>query len=242
VAIQLRVEDNSMREDDSFVAALSATPDDDALRLVYADWLEERGDARAEYLRLSCALATLPRRPTKKRKACEARFAELRASLDPAWQLSVGRTIDIIRNQIAIIRDSLDVPAGRPMRRGGFEALRVVLRAFPTLDNTTRKLVAQELARCGDWHLGYVDRAARESVRTGDPEELRLGFRAVALANARGDYREVLLTLSSLICTARKLRASADTLLQEAIVIFPRTTQKRLQSFFNRAASMSEWG
>src|SRR5262245_61926313 len=138
-----------MGEDESFVAAISATPDDDALRLVYADWLEERGDVRGEYLRLLCALSTLPRHRTKKRKALEARFAELRARLDPGWQLSVGRTIDIIRNQIAIIRGQ-GFLAGRPMRPRGFKALQAVLRALPTLENPTRRMVVRELARCGD--------------------------------------------------------------------------------------------
>src|SRR5262245_6704763 len=83
-----------MGEDESFLAAISATPDDGALRLVYADWLEERGDARCEYLRLLCALATLPRRRTRKREALEARLAELRASIDPGWRISVELVFD----------------------------------------------------------------------------------------------------------------------------------------------------
>src|SRR5262249_2503800 len=36
-------------------------PDDDTPRLVYADWLEERGDPRGEFIRLQCALARMPR-------------------------------------------------------------------------------------------------------------------------------------------------------------------------------------
>src|SRR5271168_4564759 len=41
-----------MNEDRAFVLAILEKPDDDARKLVYADWLEERGDPRAEYLRL----------------------------------------------------------------------------------------------------------------------------------------------------------------------------------------------
>ena len=33
-------------------AAICADPEDDASRLVYADWLDEQGDPRADYLRL----------------------------------------------------------------------------------------------------------------------------------------------------------------------------------------------
>jgi uncharacterized protein (TIGR02996 family) len=41
-----------MNEERGFLKAVLERPDDDARKLVYADWLEERGDPRAEYLRL----------------------------------------------------------------------------------------------------------------------------------------------------------------------------------------------
>ncbi len=37
-----------MTTEDDFQAALDANPDDWQTRLVFADWLDERGDARAE--------------------------------------------------------------------------------------------------------------------------------------------------------------------------------------------------
>ena len=46
---------------DAFLQDILAHPDDDAPRLIYADWLEERGHAsaaaRAEFIRVQCALA-----------------------------------------------------------------------------------------------------------------------------------------------------------------------------------------
>jgi uncharacterized protein (TIGR02996 family) len=56
-----------MSDDEPFLRAILATPEDMATRLIYADWLEERGDARAEYLRLGpnsrrSRLATRPGR------------------------------------------------------------------------------------------------------------------------------------------------------------------------------------
>ncbi|MEK6235193.1 MAG: TIGR02996 domain-containing protein [Planctomycetales bacterium] len=39
-------------EHERFLADITAHPDDDAPKLVYADWLEERGDKRAEFIRL----------------------------------------------------------------------------------------------------------------------------------------------------------------------------------------------
>jgi uncharacterized protein (TIGR02996 family) len=41
----------------ALLAAIRAAPDDDAPRLVYADWLTERGDPRGEYIALACAFA-----------------------------------------------------------------------------------------------------------------------------------------------------------------------------------------
>jgi uncharacterized protein (TIGR02996 family) len=47
-----------MNQDDGFLRAILENPDDDAVRLIYADWLDERGDGdRAEFIRLQCELA-----------------------------------------------------------------------------------------------------------------------------------------------------------------------------------------
>ena len=49
-----------MRYDAGFLEAICENPDDDVPRLVYADWLEERGDPRGEFIRLQCILASMP--------------------------------------------------------------------------------------------------------------------------------------------------------------------------------------
>ena len=47
-----------MSDAPALLAAIRAAPDDDAPRLVYADWLDEHGDpARAEFIRVQCELA-----------------------------------------------------------------------------------------------------------------------------------------------------------------------------------------
>ena len=40
----------------SFLRAIADDPGDEARRLVFADWLEEHGDWRAEFIRLDCSL------------------------------------------------------------------------------------------------------------------------------------------------------------------------------------------
>lgn len=44
----------------SFLQSIIADPDDDLPRLVYADWLEDRGNPRGEFIRVHCELARLP--------------------------------------------------------------------------------------------------------------------------------------------------------------------------------------
>ena len=44
-----------MTHGDAFLQAVLAEPEDDAPRLIYADWLEERGDPRGAFIRLQCA-------------------------------------------------------------------------------------------------------------------------------------------------------------------------------------------
>jgi uncharacterized protein (TIGR02996 family) len=51
-----------MNQDDAFLASIIENPDDDTPRLIYADWLDEHGQAdRAEFIRVQCELARLPK-------------------------------------------------------------------------------------------------------------------------------------------------------------------------------------
>jgi uncharacterized protein (TIGR02996 family) len=73
-----------MDEENGFIQAILADPENEALRLIYADWLEERGDPRGDFLRLDCAL----RRMSKDEEdyaATEARWREMRAVFQPDW-------------------------------------------------------------------------------------------------------------------------------------------------------------
>jgi uncharacterized protein (TIGR02996 family) len=73
---------------DELLRAVLASPDDSALRGVYADWLEERGDVRGEFLRTAGLLALLPHKD-KRRDPLVARLQELRQVIDPAWRALV---------------------------------------------------------------------------------------------------------------------------------------------------------
>jgi uncharacterized protein (TIGR02996 family) len=49
-----------MTDEEAFLEAILAGPDNDVPRLIFADWLEEHGDPRAEFIRVQCQLARLP--------------------------------------------------------------------------------------------------------------------------------------------------------------------------------------
>src|SRR5262245_33612921 len=79
-----------MTDDRAFINAIIANPDDNDLRLVYADWLEERGDPRGEFLRLEAAAA----RSTEASDflAKHGRLQELRQLIDRGWLAQMGRS------------------------------------------------------------------------------------------------------------------------------------------------------
>jgi len=65
-------------DQDAFLDAIFAAPDDDAPRLVYADWLEEHGQPEyAELIRLRCQIARLAN--------SERRWRPLRRKLHWTW-------------------------------------------------------------------------------------------------------------------------------------------------------------
>ncbi len=68
----------------AFVRAIADDPDDDLPRLVFADWLDEHGEPeRAEFVRVQCALARVPRREAPAELV--AREHELLTAHGQAW-------------------------------------------------------------------------------------------------------------------------------------------------------------
>jgi uncharacterized protein (TIGR02996 family) len=73
-------------EEWAFLRAMLDVPEDRTTWLVYADWLDDRGDPRAEFLRLSVERDALTE-GNPARAGIEARLAQLRAELDPQWMM-----------------------------------------------------------------------------------------------------------------------------------------------------------
>jgi uncharacterized protein (TIGR02996 family) len=89
--------------DAAFLQAILDDPDDDSPRLVYADWLEEHGgaaqQARAEFIRLQCALADDCEPPWHRP------FSHREAALQTLADLT--READVRRQKLARRRDLL---------------------------------------------------------------------------------------------------------------------------------------
>src|SRR5262245_9849748 len=59
-----------MSDAPALLAAIRASPEDDAPRLVYADWLDEHGQPeRAEFIRIQCELARRASKALRRREA-----------------------------------------------------------------------------------------------------------------------------------------------------------------------------
>jgi type IV pilus assembly protein PilB len=73
-----------MTHDEAFLQAILEAPEDDTPRLIYADWLEEQGDPRGEFIRLQAQLARMseddPHRP-----GLEDRARLLLEEQSPRW-------------------------------------------------------------------------------------------------------------------------------------------------------------
>src|SRR5262245_11908293 len=81
-----------MGDESGFLQAILANPQDNGVRLVYADWLEEQGEptarTKAEFLRLTAQVMEGHR---GKRRARRRRLQQLAADLDVDWLAVVSR-------------------------------------------------------------------------------------------------------------------------------------------------------
>ncbi|MBL8800034.1 MAG: SMI1/KNR4 family protein [Planctomycetia bacterium] len=79
-----------MSDEAAFLAAIANAPDDDALRLVYADWLEEHGKPGSNFLRAEHELTVLPLGQAEWHAAF-ARYQSAGKTLSEAWCRAAGR-------------------------------------------------------------------------------------------------------------------------------------------------------
>ena len=100
-----------MTQADAFLQAILDAPDDDAPRLLFADWLDEYGDAdRAEFIRIQVALCG--RRPVSTPVRLWSRHNELLARHDKEWSAPARAAATSWVYQRGFI-DEVEADAGR---------------------------------------------------------------------------------------------------------------------------------
>jgi uncharacterized protein (TIGR02996 family) len=85
-----------MNDEAAFLAEIVTGPDGATALSVYADWLEERGDPRAEFLRLEM-LARQLAGAGREYEAANKRLTKLRRTLDTRWLATVAVPEEIAR-------------------------------------------------------------------------------------------------------------------------------------------------
>jgi uncharacterized protein (TIGR02996 family) len=117
-----------MADEAGFVVAMARAPEDVAVSLKYADWLQERGDSRAELLRLWCELLAVSYSEDTFRciQTLADSYREQVDRADQKWLKKVGRARVWVGRELAVklVRVYLRIRHGRKEDRQhiGFES------------------------------------------------------------------------------------------------------------------------
>lgn len=168
-----------MTDEDAFIRAIQAHPDDTATRLVYADWLEDRGQrARAEYLRKWAEKGVRPP------DCIDPAWADLVAGRVPLWDsptlLALGRLEGMLRaySQVNQHRSDISYWFAPTLRRPVGPLADQVRDHFPECCRPV------SLEKLPDWRVARRDILTRwmfDSLRT-----LRAGPDCLAFLDERG--------------------------------------------------------
>jgi uncharacterized protein (TIGR02996 family) len=200
-----------MAERAGFLEAILAGPEDDAPRLVYADWLEEHGQPeRAEFIRIECEQAVISPEPGSAPNRWDSpRFWELQDRLRKLYERHAD---DWFAPLFRAFRGEMDTHRGFPWHvalsaRQFIDCGEAIFQAAPTIENVIIVRLGQNmprLARCPalahvrqlqffetPFRAAQAEQLAR-SPHLGNLRELDIGFTdtgigprgARALANA----------------------------------------------------------
>src|SRR5207248_10529609 len=99
-------------EEQAFLSAIFANPDDQTAKLVYADWLDEQDDSRAEIVRLKVRVALLEEGWIEARD----RLTELEPTVSPKWLVLLDGPVWCVAGNIVHSRPF--GPGGAETRHG----------------------------------------------------------------------------------------------------------------------------
>jgi uncharacterized protein (TIGR02996 family) len=152
-----------MTEEEAFIQAIIEAPDDDTTRLIFADWLDDHGQAeRGDLIRVQCELARLPEDDPQVGPLLKRQRRLLRPANRKLWE--AGRPVfagkgDFIRG---FLMPSLKEPVSKFVARdpedfGPFPLWKVTLTGLANdprrLDRLAELVASPNLLRAGELHL-----------------------------------------------------------------------------------------
>ena len=162
-----------MTDRDALLAGIAARPADDLPRLVFADWLDDAGDAdRAEFIRVQCELAA-GGVPADRVRLLVRREAELLARNEGRWRV---RGLTGLQRFVRGFVDGIETTAESLLATDPAELAGVPVRQF-RLVNADRRV--EELARLPVWRT--VETLVLNNNTYGTGGRLRRFFDAAAM-------------------------------------------------------------
>lgn len=146
-----------MNQENTLLQAIYANPDDDAPRLIYADWLDEKGQADwADFIRVQCALEA-PARSVAERLSLQEREAILLRAHETAW-LGEVLAATLNREVLTAPRWEGDVPNfGHRFARGWLDRIDLPILNVAVTRELVRRPVAHLLRHLGVDFLAYEE-------------------------------------------------------------------------------------
>jgi uncharacterized protein (TIGR02996 family) len=140
-------------EEEDFIRAIDANPLDDSLRLVYANWLEERGDVRGEFLRLEHQLGQI-----------KARLEALRGQIDPAWLALMGLRFRLVLHRFSPANKIATIKVVREITGLGLKEAKDLVEAAPC--TILGDVSFEDGERFRAWFEGVADVTVEPGVET----------------------------------------------------------------------------
>jgi uncharacterized protein (TIGR02996 family) len=163
-----------MNQEEAFLEAIREEPDDDTVRLIFADWLEERGDPRGEFIRIQCALVTMTDED-ERRALLQDRVERLLEQHEPKWVGSLASRVqrytfrrgfveEITVSAAALITQGRDLFRHHPIRTAHVFSLALL----PDTPHLGHRGFSEFL------RLAYLDRLAALHLRDGELGDQRV--------------------------------------------------------------------
>jgi uncharacterized protein (TIGR02996 family) len=226
-------------------AVLSA-PDDDAARLVYADWLSERGDPRGELIQTQCVLSD-PSTQTG-HEALRERERELFATHGQRWLSAMGLDAKSVAIHAMVARsEALEHRRGELVffYRGFVDAAKL---RFLTYQKSSRALSEEPLRRLVLTHVAWTETSRLSELRAA-PSLTALVFHAsnlgssgaAALASCQALRNARELCLSGCAIDDGALAALASSRVPEALEVLDLSDNHLLGTSSAEALSDAPW-